>query len=28
MDWVISGLLLILIIGTLVVLQRRERAKK
>jgi len=28
MDWVISGLLLILIIGTLVVLQRRERVKK
>jgi len=28
MDWVISGLLLILIISTLVVLQRRERARK
>jgi len=28
MDWVISGLLLILIIGTLVVLQRRERGRE
>jgi len=28
MDWVISGLLLILIIGTLVVLQRRERSRE
>jgi LPXTG-motif cell wall-anchored protein len=28
MDWVISGLLLILIIGTLVVLRRRERGRE
>jgi LPXTG-motif cell wall-anchored protein len=28
MDWVVSGLLLILIIGTLVVLRRRERTKE
>jgi len=28
MDWVISGLLLVFIIGTLVVLRRRERGKE